>query len=126
MQGEAMTNRIRLFLCRRRSVLAAQIEADQFILATGVEEPISQGRVRADLSGQDLGAGGGLEAVRRGGGADKFAPFSQNEQLVAGDGYGGGAEGFLLPTDVASRQLDAAQTGRRLESGIGPAMNPVK
>src|SRR5438105_1346375 len=92
-------SRAALFVFRhgRRSF---QAEAHQLVLAAGIEKSLSQRRMRADLSGQDLGAGARFETGGRGGGANKFAALSEDEQLIARKHKRRRPEGGLLPNQL--------------------------
>jgi hypothetical protein len=102
---------------------AAEIQAYEFVFAAGVKKAVGESWVSADLSGEDLRAVEWLEGGGSGGGANEFAFFGENEELIASEGESGCAESVLLPANFASLEFDATKAGGRFEAGIGPAMD---
>src|SRR5437879_8069918 len=95
----------------RRAVTAnlfrfAQIHADKFVLVPGIEKSVGQRGIGADLEGENLGAGIRLESILRRGGADQLAPFREDQQLIAGQGERGRADGIISPLNFAGLQLN--------------------
>src|ERR1051326_5959774 len=106
--------------------LLAEIQAYQFVFAARIEEAIGHSGMSADLGGKDLRASTRLESGWRGGSADEFTSFGENEQLIARERKRGSAEIVLLAAGFAGLEFDATKAGGRFEAGIGPAMDAVK
>ena len=73
-----------------------------------------------------LGSGDELEAFGRRFGADEFAAFSYDEELVANQRERGGAEIILFPTDFASFEFHATQAGAGLKAGVGASIDAIE
>src|SRR5256885_15247281 len=95
---------------------SAQVCADQLVFAAGVEKPVGQSRMSPDLSGKNLRAGSWFENGWRGVGADEFAFFGEDEQLISGESNGGRAEVVLLPANFAGFEFDTTKACRRFEA----------
>src|SRR5437763_8289072 len=80
----------------------------------------------ADLRGKNLRAVSWFESSRRGGCANEFAFFGENEQLIACEGDRGCAEIILFPANFAGLEFDATKACGWFQAGIGSAVDAIK
>src|SRR5207248_1430203 len=105
---------------------SAQVGADQFVFAAGIEKAVRLSRMSADLRGKNLRAVSWFESSRRSGCANEFAFFGENEQLIACEGDCGCAEIILFPANFAGLEFDATKACGWFQAGIGSAVDAIK
>ncbi len=99
------------FVCeiRVRGWRRAQVNADEFVLAAGVEASLRQRRMSADHEREDLRPLAGLEAGRSRGCLNQLAALGHHQQLVVGDRDDARLQAAFAPAHRAGLQLHAAQ-----------------
>src|SRR5438445_11793733 len=103
----------------------AQVNADQSVLASGIEMSIRQCRIRADAVGEQLGAGHRLEAIGRRGCEQEFAVFCENEQALSSQSDRPRAEAVFAPANFSGLQFDTAKVLAVFLPAIEPEQEPA-
>src|SRR5205814_1507796 len=103
----------------------AQVNADQSVLAAGVEMALRQRRIRTDAVGQQLRARRRLETVGRRRREQEFAVLRENEQALSSQSDRAGAETNFAPADFPGLEFNTTQVFAVFLPAIEPEQETV-